>query len=135
MEAARLWKLSSIQMAHLCAANGIEYYHFLQPNLHFEGSKLLSPEEKGMTGGSGGYAPFARTGYPVLVEAGAELLEADVPFYDLTQIFANEPRTLYIDPCCHVNQLGNELMAAAIAEAINGRRERSQDLQSARSTP
>ena len=83
----------------------------------------------------GGYAPFARTGYPVLVDAGAELLEADVPFYDLTGIFADELRTLYIDPCCHVNRLGNELMAAAIAEAIIGWREHSHGLQVAGSTP
>jgi len=29
---ASVWKMSSIQMHRLCAANGIRYFHFLQPN-------------------------------------------------------------------------------------------------------
>ena len=109
-------------MAHLCAANGIEYYHFLQPNQHYEDSKSLSVEELDVAIAPGGYGPFARKGYPILVAAGATLLESHVPFYDLTQIFADEPRTVYIDQCCHVNQLGNELLAVVIAEAIIERR-------------
>ena len=135
MEAAQLWKRSSVQMAHLCAANGIEYYHFLQPNQHYEGSKPFSLHEKDFAVARGGYARFARKGYPVLVAAGASLLESDVPFYDLTGIFAKETRTVYIDSCCHVNQLGNDLLAEAIADAIVERREHLQELEFARSTP
>lgn len=135
MEAARLWERSSVQMAHLCAANGIEYYHFLQPNQYYEGSKSLSPHEKDFAVAHGGYARFAQKGYPVLVAAGASLLESGVPFYDLTGIFANETRTVYIDSCCHVNQLGNDLLAEAIAGAIVERRERSHDLPFASSGP
>ena len=37
-----LWKNSSIQLDKLCAANGIRYYHFLQPNLLIPGSKPLT---------------------------------------------------------------------------------------------
>ena len=34
-------------------------------------------------------------------------------------LFRDEPRTVYGDTCCHLNRLGNELMAAEIARAIS----------------
>ena len=40
-----IWQQSSLQLHQVCAANGIEYYHFLQPNQYVAGSKTLSEEE------------------------------------------------------------------------------------------
>jgi len=52
------------------------------------------------------------------VKAGEELRAQGFPVFDLTTIFKDEPRTIYRDTCCHVNELGNELMAKRIAQAV-----------------
>ncbi len=117
-EACRLWKESSILMDRACAANGIRYVHFLQPNQYHLGSKVLTDEELLFAYAKGGYRPTAETGYPLLIEAGRELVQQGVAFFDLTQIFREEPRSVYADSCCHLNGLGNELLASAMAERI-----------------
>jgi hypothetical protein len=38
---AEIWTRSSLQLSHLCAANRVRYYHFLQPNQYFSGSKSM----------------------------------------------------------------------------------------------
>ncbi len=115
-----IWKKASLQMAKTCQANGIAYYHFLQPNQYYEGSKLLSDEEKNIAYIKG---PQPRkiavsNGYPLMVEAGKELLAEGVRFIDLTLVFKNEARTVYADNCCHFNQLGYRVMGTEIFEVI-----------------
>lgn len=117
-EACRVWRESSILMARACAANGIRYVHFLQPNQYHTGSKVLTDEELLFAYAEGGYHPAAETGYPLLIEAGEELRRQGVAFFDLTQIFREEPRSVYADSCCHLNPLGNELLVSAMAERI-----------------
>ena len=39
-------------------------------------------------------------------------------FHDLTRVFADHPESIYFDDCCHVNRLGNQILAEAIAGAI-----------------
>ncbi|MEM6673936.1 MAG: hypothetical protein AAF726_13915 [Planctomycetota bacterium] len=114
-----LWKQGSLMIDERCEARQIEYYHFLQPNQHVVGSKPLTDEEKkSAIGGDDGYGAYVPAAYPLLRDAGVELYEAGVRFHDLTDVFADRTETLYIDTCCHVNELGNELLAHAIAEAI-----------------
>ena len=54
----------------------------------------------------------------LLSEAGKELQAAGVAFENLTDIFKNETRTIYIDHCCHTNRLGSELISREIARRI-----------------
>ncbi len=117
-ESVTVWKNASIQMARLCAANGIAYYQFIQPNQYFPATKTFSEEEQRTALAKGGYQPPAEKGYPLLVAAGEELREQGVPVFDLTTIFRDEPRTIYRDSCCHLNELGNDLLARRIAEII-----------------
>lgn len=117
-ESMEVWKASSIQMARICAANGIRYFQFIQPNQYFPGTKPLSDEEMRTAVARGGYRPAAESGYSLLVQAGEELRAAGVPIFDLTTLFQDEPRTLYSDTCCHLNALGNELLAERIAVTI-----------------
>jgi hypothetical protein len=56
--------------------------------------------------------------YPALREAGRRLVERGVAFHDLTRVFENERRPVYNDDCCHLNRLGNELVAQEIVAAI-----------------
>ena len=39
-------------------------------------------------------------------------------YFDLTGIFAANAETLYADACCHLNERGNELLAAAMVERL-----------------
>ncbi len=117
---ADVWQESSIQMMNLCRTNGIEYFHFLQPNQHLPGSKKLTDWEKRNAVAAGTF-PHVRAvveGYPVLLGAGHALIEAGVPFFDLTRLFTDLPQTIYADPCCHFNKEGNDIVAREIAGTV-----------------
>jgi hypothetical protein len=113
-----LWKNSSIQLGRLCAANGIRYYHFLQPTLLIAGSKPLTPIEAHMAEyRDQRYRLGVDEGYPLLMEAGRDLAANGERFTDLTRMFAAHPEPVYGD-VCHLNQTGNDILADRIAEAI-----------------
>jgi hypothetical protein len=114
-----LWKNSSIQLDRLCAANGIRYYHFLQPNLVLPGSKpLTQPEEQLLAGQRDGrYRPGIKEGYPLMIQEGTELRANGVRFTDLTRMFDGHPEPIYSD-LCHFYQTGNDVMSDRIARAI-----------------
>lgn len=116
--AIQLWSDSSRQMDRLCRANGIRYFHFLQPNQYVEGTKPLAEVEERMAIAPGANQDWVRRGYPGLIEAGYDLAAEGVAFTDLTRVFANETRAIYVDSCCHVNALGYELMIEAMGQAI-----------------
>lgn len=116
--AMEIWKQSSRQMAKLCEANDIEYIQFVQPNQYFKGSKVLNAEEQRFAWTRDGYQPYAEMAYPLLVESLPSLQVEGVPVIDLTMIYRDEERTVYIDSCCHVNDLGNEILGQYFAEEI-----------------
>ena len=118
-EAVRVWYRSSALLAYSAQAAGADYYHFLQPNLHLPDSKPLSPVELRRF-----YSParLSLTGYPEtyaqLTQYGQELQRRQVNYFDLTRIFVDHPETLYADRCCHLNDRGNELLAAAMVQRM-----------------
>ena len=118
-ELARVWHRSSLQMSRLCDANGVAYFHFLQPNQYVPNSKKLSSEER-----ESAYSPDhpyrlgVVEGYPILEHEGIALVEAGVHFRDLTQIFSQVEDTLYNDDCCHVNEAGSKLLSEVVAREI-----------------
>ncbi len=117
---AQIWVESSRQMANLSRANDIHYYHFLQPNQYLAGSKPMGPEEKKIAlQPLHQYRIPATDGYPFLREAGEELNQQNVPYFDLTQVFADNPEILYIDDCCHLNQQGYDLIVDSIVDVID----------------
>jgi hypothetical protein len=116
-----LWRESSKQMANLCAANKIPYFHFLQPN-QYSGMKKLTPNET--TNAYSDVSPYknaVKQGYPLLVREGQGLQKDGVPFFDLTTIFMNEEQDIYADSCCHVTPAGNEILMETIAKTIGQR--------------
>jgi hypothetical protein len=121
-EYVEVWARASLEMALLCAGYGIEYVHFLQPNQYLPGSKTLTEEERHIA-----YDPdVADTGrvataYPMLIERGRDLRRQHVDFVDLTGLFADELRSVYGDTCCHLNGLGNQLLAEAIGRSLVAR--------------
>jgi hypothetical protein len=116
---AAFWARSSRQMHDLAAARGIAYAHFLQPNQYVPGSKPLSADERRSAFTPG--HPFQAAvveGWQHLAAAGAGLAAEGVAFHDLTNLFAENRETLYVDDCCHLNERGNELLGEAIGRAL-----------------
>jgi hypothetical protein len=116
---ADLWAQSSRQLDRLVRSNGGLYLHFLQPNQYLEGSKPMSARERAHA--IRDQAPYRRGvvfGYPRLLDRGRELEASGIRFVDLTQIFSEVEEPVYIDTCCHLNQVGNAIMADHIARAV-----------------
>src|SRR5262249_6123365 len=86
---AAIWRNSSIQLAGLSAPNGIQYFHFLQPNQYVADSKPMGPEERRAAYiETHPYRKGVVRGYPLLIREGPALRAAGVRFHDLTRIFA-----------------------------------------------
>jgi hypothetical protein len=116
---AEIWQRCSLQMHQLCQAQGIEFFHFLQPNQYLPGSKPMNAEErKRALLETHAYNQAVQSGYPLLRERGEQLFSEGVHFHDLSQIFAAHEEPLYIDTCCHLNERGNEIMAGVIAATL-----------------
>lgn len=114
-----LWEGSSRQMRTLCEANGIRYYHFLQPNQYVEGSKQFTAAELKQAVSEGHpYQEGVRKGYPLLRQAGQRLLASGETFVDLTDVFATTTEQIYFDTCCHFGSHGNQIIAKRIAQTI-----------------
>jgi hypothetical protein len=115
-----LWQNASRQMARLCKANGIEYFHFLQPNQYYSKKPFSEQEQKMRIYSENSlYRYPVEKAYPLLKEKGRELQQEDVRFYDLSSLFDQELRDTYADNCCHYTMLGNHILAARIASEIN----------------
>lgn len=118
-EAAAVWVRGSVLLDQLARENGMEYYHFLQPNQYVKGSKVLNREEMRIA-----YlddvliSKSALIGYPILLQQGRKLLEKNIKFFDATKVFAKEKETIYIDICCHFNERGKDILAAYIMDQI-----------------
>jgi hypothetical protein len=112
---ADFWMRSSRQMRALCEANGIRYYHFLQPNQYVPNSKPMSQEERRTTASTvGPYRDAVVMGYPFLVRAGERLKSDGEKYFDLTQIFSQTPEPAYYDDCCHLNEAGYKMIGRRI---------------------
>lgn len=132
-DSAATWARCSRAMQRICQANGIEYFHFLQPNQYDADSKKLNAEELQQAfDADSRYRPVVLRTYPRLRQAGQALVADGVAFTDLTALFQDVTGTIYIDNCCHVNAEGNRRLAHALAAAIVGR---GADAELATTTP
>ena len=117
---AELWCRSSIVLHQVCAARGIRYFHFLQPNQYLPGSKPIGPGEAAVAVKEGSpMCEGVRACFPLMQAQAPRLAEAGVAFTDLTGVFADHPEPIYKDVCCHVELAGDLIMAKAIAARIN----------------
>lgn len=112
------WARGSLLMRSLAEANGARYLHALQPNQYVEGSKPMGAAERTAALTEGDFARAVRLGYPMLRERGQALRAAGVEFVDLTDVYADDERPLYVDDCCHVNTPGYVIVAEAICDAL-----------------
>lgn len=120
-ELAAHWARASRLMHGIAKAEGLRYFHFLQPNQYLAGSKPFTAEEQAIAlESTHPYRPAALAGYPHLIRAGQSLRHDGVSFFDLTMVFRENDDVLYADACCHLNTRGYSLIAEAIAECIRG---------------
>ena len=120
-----VWENCSRQMDRICRANGIEYYHFLQPNQYFPGSKPIGPAERRIAvKRRHPYRKPVEQGYPLLIEGGTRLRNAGINFHSLAMIFKENDEILYCDDACHLNARGYRLVAEEIGRLLA---ERSRD--------
>jgi hypothetical protein len=123
LEASRLaalnvWKKYLKLQTAVVEATGKRSFIFFQPNQYLQGSKQFSELELRTA-----YTPSLRAetmNRLLSMWRGAipELQDAGVKIYDLSQVFTKVVDTVYIDDCCHVNNLGQRVMADAIAERL-----------------
>lgn len=118
-ELAAFWGRSSRAMATLAAGHGARYYHFLQPNQYLPGSKPLTAKELAVAfQDDSPYRKLVTEGYPHLREEGARLAAEGIRFHDLSMLFDNDQRDLYVDACCHLDTPGSQMLAEAIVAVI-----------------
>ena len=57
-------------------------------------------------------------GYPLMIEEGQLLRNEGVRVFDATMMFADIKEPVYTDTCCHLNELGETILADAVIDAI-----------------
>ena len=116
-----IWKKYTILEDDLLRRRGGKLvYFFLQPNQYLKDSKPLSEQEQRLA-----IDPLRLEGthemMTLLKAAAQDLHHSGVPSVDLTGIFASTKETVYKDNCCHLNGLGNQIMADAIVSNVVAR--------------
>jgi hypothetical protein len=90
------------------------YLHVLQPTLHDQGSKPLTPQEIAGDNAHESWKEACRQGYPLLRAAGERLKAMHVNFLDASMLFKDVQESLYFD-ACHFRVAGNVMLAELIA--------------------
>jgi hypothetical protein len=114
------WGTSSALLSEMCGGAGTKYLHCLQPNIGVDAQKALTDEEEELLRKESPYRQPAQQGYPQLLKRGQELLDQGIAFHDLTGLFGDVSASVYADNCCHLHQLGNDMLARRLAELLSG---------------
>lgn len=116
---AELWQRGARLIHQRAESIGAKAFFFLQPNQYVDGGKPLSATERRDAFRTD--HPSRRIvmdGFPRLRVRGEQLAQEGVAFFDLSKVFADVAETLYLDPCCHLNERGNQLLASAVARIL-----------------
>lgn len=112
-----IWKKYQSLSALVARSRNLPYISFVQPNQYLEGSKPLSGREiENFINPA--WAAFLNPRMKMLSDTADELAKSGLPVKNLMWIFNNERQDLYIDSCCHFNDLGNKIMENSILDEI-----------------
>ena len=121
---AQSWARWTEKQAQLARSQNIRALFFLQPNQYSQAPRQFTEDEKKIFIPSD--QPGTSKGYAILKREVEELQSKGYEVFDLTTIFSHVPATIYSDSCCHVNRLGDSILAAEIAHhtarALNKKR-------------
>jgi len=113
----RGWVETSRQIDAMARNHGLLYLQILQPTLHDEGSKPLTPKEIELGKLPPSWVQGVELGYPRLREAGAQLVEAGVAYRDGSMLFRELTDEAYYDGC-HFRGAGMDVFTDAAAAWI-----------------
>ncbi|MGZ3649718.1 MAG: hypothetical protein ACXVB9_00735 [Bdellovibrionota bacterium] len=100
-------------------SEGVPSLYFIQPNQYYSNSKIPSAEEAKYFFPRGHPVAVRKDSWFHAIHAGlADLRKSGVPAFGLEGIFSSERRTVYTDGCCHLNELGNHILADALVARI-----------------
>ena len=114
---AASWANASEEMNAMLAARSVPYLHVLQPNQYFGTRRFGAGEARIAINTASLFKAPVEKGYPVLLRQSARLRQSE-HFVDATAVFDRESGAVYKDDCCHYNELGNRLLADAIAARV-----------------
>ena len=118
-DVASLWMRCSLQMSRLCRGNTTLYLHVLQPNQYVPDSKpILGEELEKCFDPKGETMEVVKLMYPKLQAKGQQLTQEGVAFSDQTMVFSTVEEQLYVDPWCHFNEEGHQILGEAIANRL-----------------
>lgn len=121
-----IWKNASLQMSRVAQANGMLYIHVLQPNQYAKvkpwsqqeidmglPTMALEDSAEGIVS-----VPTIASLYSRLEQEEDVLRHEGVHVLDATDVYAYEPRTVYVDDCCHVNATGSDIVVEYIVQEM-----------------
>lgn len=113
---ASTWVRSSLLMRDMLCASDIPYLHVVQPNQYFSRKRFPDAERQVAIRADSPYANGVRVGYPYLRDRVPALRSRGVSVVSAIDVFDDIEEVVYADDCCHVNQLGNEVLARFIGD-------------------
>jgi hypothetical protein len=116
---ANLWANSSLTMKGLLSEKRIQYFQFIQPNQYYATNRQFSEGEKRIA--INDRSPNREgviKGYPKVLSKVGSLKESGVNIFNAVNLFDEVKEIVYVDDCCHYNNVGNEVFANYIARSI-----------------
>jgi len=116
---AQHWVRSSVLMKRVSEASKIPYFHFLQPNQYYQTKRVFSEAEKKVAfNKETPYANAVKLGYPKLLENVKKLQSNGVQFFSAINILDDIKEPIYIDSCCHYNDLGLKALGNYVGDSL-----------------
>jgi len=115
---AGLWMRSSLLMNTTLENLDVPYIHVIQPNQYFSEKKLSLQEKRIAFNSDSNFNKAVSKIYPYLLMKIGEMRAKGLNIVDATRVFDKEARLIYVDSCCHYNQLGNDLLANLIGREM-----------------
>ncbi len=127
---ARFWLKSSCLQQNLHTQLGVRSMFVQQPVPYLSNRKPLSAEERQWVESSRDARAFASEYNRISSKIEAlQPQKYGITYIDATYVYRNVKDTVYIDGCCHLNDLGNKILSSKILEQLELDRNQSEALQ------
>jgi len=124
------WARASATLHNAVTLQNGKYYHILQPNQYVPESKPFTDQEAAKyVNPANVLSKLVPRFYPLLRRAGGVLEKSGVRFYDFTMLFREVGEELYVNDCCHFNQMGNDIFEHRLEELLRRDRQHAKPSQ------
>lgn len=118
-EITRNWLNASLLIHQITSQRNILYFHILQPNQYYQTQRIFTADEqKTAFSDDSDYGKAVKIGYPKLITKIDELKRNGVQFINTVNSFDQIKETIYIDSCCHYNDVGEDIISSDVATSI-----------------